>query len=548
MRTRAYLAVLLLAFCATTPPLAAGADKPAPAVEATPATPAAAIVTQSAPVVIANRTVIDLRGPIAGYTAKERATSAIERIEAALDADPRAEVSYGEYEDGVHVRVGGRSGFIITRIDVDEQAGVTPMIMARETVKRLDQAIVERREQSSPRYLALAAAAAVAATLVYAAIVWLLLFGARWIGHHISKAADEKVRHLQIGNVRQLVRGLVTLAAWVLGAAASIVWLAFVLERFPYTRRWGEELSHNLVHIVTDVALSIAGALPGLVFVAVIVVLARAVIGMTRVFFLRVEFGRIEVPWLDGDTVRPTRRIFNFIVWVFALAMAYPYLPGAQTDAFKGLSVLLGLMLSLGGASVIGQAFSGLILMYSRVFRHGDFVRIGDVEGTVVYLGMFATRIRTGLGEEVTLANAGIMAAVTKNYSRAIDGTGYVLDTVVTIGYSTPWRQVEAMLLEAARRTEGIAQDPAPFVRQTALSDYYVEYRLVAYSPLEQPVPRVEALGRLHGNIQDVFNEYGVQIMSPHYVLDPKEPQVVPKERWFAAPAAPPASPQKPAA
>jgi len=533
LRTLALLLMLLPVAARAAAPAAPASPAPAPARAEAPA------VLQSAPVVIANRTVIHLRGPIAGYSAKERARNATERIEAALDADPRAEVSYGEQEDGVHVRLGGRLAFIITRIDVDEHFGVTPMLMARETAKRLEQAIAERREQGSPRYLALAAAAALAATLVYAALVWLLVRASRWIGDQMSKAADEKARRLHVGNVRQLVRRLVMFAAWLVGAGATVVWIAFVLERFPYTRRWGEDLTHNLLHIVADVVLSIARALPGLVFVAIILVLARAVIGMARVFFLRVEYERIEVPWLDADTVRPTRRIFNFIVWVFALAMAYPYLPGAQTDAFKGLSVLLGLMLSLGGASVIGQAFSGLILMYSRVFRDGDFVRINDLEGTVTHLGMFATRIRTGLGEEVTLSNASIMGAVTKNYSRAVDGTGYVLDTVVSIGYATPWRQVEAMLLEAARRTEGIAQKPAPFVRQTALSDYYVEYRLVAYSPLEQPVPRVEALSRLHGNIQDVFNEYGVQIMSPHYMLDPKAPQVVPKDRWYAAPAAP---------
>jgi small-conductance mechanosensitive channel len=194
-------------------------------------------------------------------------------------------------------------------------------------------------------------------------------------------------------------------------------------------------------------------------------------------------------------------------------------------------------MVSLGGASVIGQAFSGLILMYSRTFRRGDYVRIGDNEGTVTELGMFTTHLRTGLGEEITLSNSVVMAATTKNYSRAVPGTGFVVDTVVTIGYATPWRQVEAMLLEAARRTDDIATKPAPMVRQTALSDYYVEYRLVAYTPLERPVLRAEVLHRLHGNIQDVFNEHSVQIMSPHYVLDPKEPQVVPKDKWFAPPA-----------
>jgi small-conductance mechanosensitive channel len=177
-----------------------------------------------------------------------------------------------------------------------------------------------------------------------------------------------------------------------------------------------------------------------------------------------------------------------------------------------------------------------------RAFRKGDYVRIGDTEGTVTDLGIFATRIRTGLGEEITLPNATVMATSTKNYSRVIEGVGYVVDTVVTIGYSAPWRQVHAMLEEAASRTPDIAKKPAPIVRQTALSDFYVEYRLVAYSLVESPMGRADLLNRLHANIQDVFNEHGVQIMSPHYEEDPNEPHVVPRDRWFLAPAKPPGS------
>jgi small-conductance mechanosensitive channel len=194
-------------------------------------------------------------------------------------------------------------------------------------------------------------------------------------------------------------------------------------------------------------------------------------------------------------------------------------------------------MVTLGASSVVGQGFSGLILMYTKAFRPGDYVRIGDTEGTVTVLGTFATHIRTGLGEEITLPNSTVMSASIRNYSRVVPGTGYVVHTAVTIGYSTPWRQVHAMLEEAARRTRDITQDPKPIVRQTALSDFYIEYRLAAYTPVETPVQRPEVLSALHANIQDVFNEHGVQIMSPHYMTDPGKPQVVPKEDWHRPPA-----------
>jgi small-conductance mechanosensitive channel len=167
-------------------------------------------------------------------------------------------------------------------------------------------------------------------------------------------------------------------------------------------------------------------------------------------------------------------------------------------------------------------------------------VRIGEVEGTVVELGMLVTRIRTGLGEVITLPNATLTSTPTKNYSRSYEGTGFVLDTSVTIGYATPWRQVHAMLVEAALRTDGIAKEnPAPRVRQTALSDFHVQYRLITYSTAEQARTRADVLSDLHTNIQDVFNEYGVQIMSPNYEADPETPKVVPREKWYTAPAKP---------
>ena len=150
---------------------------------------------------------------------------------------------------------------------------------------------------------------------------------------------------------------------------------------------------------------------------------------------------------------------------------------------------------------------------------------------------MFTTTVRTGLGEELTLPNSMITGTVTRNYSRTVQGAGYIVDTTVTIGYDTPWRQVEAMLVEAARRTPGILESPAPVVFQTALSDYYPEYRLVAQAVPSQPRPRAEVLTLLHANIQDVFNEHGVQIMSPHYMGDPQVPKVVQPDDWFAPPA-----------
>ena len=502
---------------------------------------------QSAPVVVANRTVIVLRGPIAGYSAQERVNAVRQRIETILQRDKSPAASTEDVEDGTQVQLGGQLAFLVTRIDVDPQVGETTRNVAREAAKRLEGAVSEYREQHTPEYLLVKSGWVALATGIYTGLLWLLLRINRWAGHRIAVVAGARAEKVHVHGVslldpqqvRWVARRLSAVLAWAAALFATYTWLTFTLKQFPYTRPWGEHMEDNLFGLAGDLALSMVKAVPGLVVAIVILLIARLIIRIAALFFDRVEHGVVTMGGLDEDTAAPTRRIFQIIVWAIAIALAFPYLPGAETEAFKGVSVLFGLMLSIGASGIVGQAASGFILMYTRAFRAGEYVRIGDVEGTVVALGSFATRIRTGLGEEVLMPNSVAMQNTTRNFSRAVDGTGFVVNTGLTIGYSTPWRQVHAMLEEAARRTADIAKDPAPFVRQTALSDFYVEYRLIAYAPIERPGQRIDMLSQLHANIQDVFNEHGVQIMSPHYMMDTAEPQIVPKAKWFTPPARP---------
>jgi small-conductance mechanosensitive channel len=502
---------------------------------------------QSVPVVVANRTVIVLRGPIAGYSAQERVGNVAQRIQSVLETNKSPTVMINDVEDGTEVLLDGKRTFMVTRIDIDPELGETTSNVAREAASRLERALVEYREQRSTEYLLVRTGWAALVTGIYVGLLWLLFVIHRWASHRIAAAAGARAEKVHVHGVslldpqqvRWIARRLFAVFAWVVALFATYSWLTFTLTQFPYTRPWGEHMEGNLFQLAGDLALTMVKAIPGLLVAIVILLIARLVIRIAALFFDRVERGMITVGSLDEDTAVPTRRIFQILVWAIAIALAFPYLPGAETEAFKGVSVLFGLMVSIGASGIVGQAASGFILMYTRAFRAGEYVRIGEVEGTVVRLGSFATLIRTGLGEEVLLPNSVALQNTTKNFSRAIVGTGFVVNTAVTIGYSTPWRQVHAMLEEAARRTTDIAADPAPFVRQTALSDFYVEYRLIAYSPIERAVQRIDMLSQLHANIQDVFNEHGVQIMSPHYMMDPAEPQVVPKAKWFTSPAKP---------
>jgi small-conductance mechanosensitive channel len=504
-----------------------------------------------APLVVHNREIFVFRATLTGYTPRERAEAAGERLDSALERGAGPGVTSVPIEDMRLVKLGEVGIFFIAPGDLGP--GETLDAAAARAEQTLTRVLAETREARDLTAILHATLAVAIATALLVVLVWLLVRAARWLGsraHNLARAAAERVRvggytALSPDSVGALARNGVRLAAWAIGLFLGYLWLAFALRRFPYTRPWAETLLDFLLHVLGTVTNGVVAAIPGLVFVVVIFVITRAVAQSLSVFLRRVETGRVTVGWLDTDTAAPTRRIVLVLLWLFALAMAYPYLPGANSDAFKGLSVLVGLMISIGASGIVGQAAGGLMITYTHTLRLGEFVRIGDTEGTVTDLGIFATRIRTGMGEEVTLPNAYVVANTIKNYSRVATAIpGFALSTQVTIGYSTPWRQVQAMLLQAAQRTPGLLAEPKAFVVQTALSDFYVEYRLVCYAGPEAPKQRALAMDALHANIQDVFNEHGVQIMSPHYMTDPAQPQVVPKEKWYEPPAQPPGKQQ----
>ncbi|KEX92886.1 mechanosensitive ion channel protein MscS [Pseudomonas putida] len=493
---------------------------------------------------IANRSIIVFRGALLGEAPQIRVKRAKTAINEALDDADDLSVTLDGIQGSYLVLLGAKRAFIVSPKDVDTTEFESVRQAAESAAGKLRQVVAETQEARSLHLILRSLAGAALATGIYVVLLWGMAYLRRRL---LKKLPDLMHRHtqaLKVGRVQvidanylyPLVSRLLGIVRWLVVLLLTYEWLGFVLSRFPYTRPWGESLNNYLLEVAGYLFQGIVGAIPGLGVALAIFFIARG----TTVFARRI-LRRMATPgtfsWLNQETLQPTQRLTSLAIWLFALAMAYPYLPGAGTEAFKGLSVLIGLMISLGATSVVGQAASGLILTYTRTLRPGEFVRIGEYEGTVTELGMFTTRIRTGLGEVLTLPNSMITATVTKNYSRTVQGPGYVVDTVVTIGYDTPWRQVEAMLLEAARRTPGVLDEPPAQVFQTALSDFYPEYRLVAQAIPSQPRPRAVLLSMLHANIQDVFNEYEVQIMSPHYLGDPEHEKRVPRDRWYAAPA-----------
>lgn len=532
-------AALLVALVAAALP-ARAADATDAAEAAPPATVAVPAAGGEVPLRYLHREVMVFRAPWLGIAPADRARRARLRLDELLATPGTHAVTVAAAASGPQavqmVQVDGATAFLVTPADADNTREEAVPQAAARAAAALRTAIDDARESRDPRRWAEATLKAGAATAVLLALLWAASRLRRAATRHGLQLAQRHAERLRVGGapllLRERARALVPRLAWlpywlVLGPLLYY-WFSHVLAQFAVTRAVSEQLDAWLLGRLAGLAAAVATALPDLAVAVLIFLLARGAVKLLDGFFTRVQDGQIRLGWLDADLALPTRRIGAVLVWLFALAMAYPYLPGAQTEAFKGLSVLVGLMVTIGASNLVGQAGSGLILTYSRVFRRGEYVRIAEHEGTVVDVGMFATRVRTGLGEELTLPNAFILGTVTRNYSRAVQGEGYVVDTTVTIGYDTPWRQVHALLEDAARRPPGVLAAPAPQVFQTALNDFYVAYRLVCQAIPSAPRPRAEVLAALHAHIQDCFAEAGVQIMSPHYLGDPAAPKVPP--------------------
>jgi len=321
----------------------------------------------------------------------------------------------------------------------------------------------------------------------------------------------------------RLCRIAVSFGTMLLVILSLATWITVVLDLVPSTHEMALGVFSVLVQACMDSGRAILSTLPGLAFVLVIVVLTRLLHGLSNHFFTAVAEGSVRSEWFDGMTAETTRRLVAIGLWIFALVMAYPYLPGSHSDAFKGISVVLGLMLSLGSSNMINQLSSGLVLIYTRCVRPGDVVVTPSGTGVIERIGLFSTDLRTIHQEVITIPNAKLGDGL-RNLSRVEQGAAVLCTATVTIGYDAPWRKVRELLLAAAAETEGIRKEPAPFVRQAALEDFYVRYELVV-APSE-PAQRVNILGRLHENIQDRFHSNGVQIMSPHYFSDPSAPKI----------------------
>jgi small-conductance mechanosensitive channel len=538
-----WLAALMIC-CVATSPISA-AEKPQPVAEISKAS-----APNEAPLVLWNQPITIFRSSFAGQNPQERAAQAAERIQALPLGSESAEIKFEPAkignEEGVRFSTNSQQLFVLTAGDLAPDSKQTLSAEAQTVATALRAALRARVDQRQWSTLLMSVARVLIATLIFLGVLWLWRRIRIWFFKRLETTALLPERHLHLFAIdlrMHILRGgraAIRLISAAVVLVLGYLWLVYSLEQFPYTLPWGEKLGAYLTQLFLDLGRGALAAIPGLAAVVIIFLIARWCVHLINAIFREIEKGRLSLPRLEKETARTTQTLLIVAVWLFALVVAYPYVPGSDTAAFKGLSILIGVMIALGSAGLINQIISGLYVVYSKSVKPGDYVRIGDVEGEVTNVGSLATKLRSPRQEEITLPHSLLVGAATTNYSRLAEKEGMVITVSVTIGYDVPWRQVHALLLLGASRTPGVRQQPPPSVLQRELSDFYVQYQLLAH--LEEGSSRAVVLSELHAQIQDAFNEHGAQIMSPHFETQPKKPVLVPKSAWYAPPASQPPS------
>lgn len=389
--------------------------------------------------------------------------------------------------------------------------------------ERVQAGIDNERRARRPGRLLLSAGIAILLTIAaYAAQRLVRLAGARWRGWLDDRLAGRlpalRFRSFEILSQKQIaggVGGVLGRLDFIASAFLLYLYLAIGFSLFPWTQGWSERLLRFALSRSVEILRAIASGVPSLLTLAIIAILFRGIVRLADRFFDAIESGTLKLNEFHPELARPSKRLARILLWLIALMIAYPYVPGSQSKAVQGVSILLGLMLSLGSTGFVGNVIAGLILTYSRAFRVGDRVQIGEHVGDIVGLGFFATKLRTIRNEEVTIPNGQVAAAAILNYTRLAEQGGLTLHTEVTIGYDTPWRTVHDLLIGAAANVEGIVREPAPRVYQRALNDFHVSYELNCVTCDSHAQLRLYS--DIHAEIQDAFSSAGVEILSPGY-------------------------------
>lgn len=498
-------------------PLALASDT-APA-ESTVAAPA------GYPVFLGGRQIFVVHAPRRGLDPETRAAAIRTRLDGAVTdlATPADSVRLVRTRDGVEVHLGRHFLWMITPGDVASASVSELARLVASLPADLTAGILKERASRRPVGVLVAVGIALGVTLLLWILMRLLMAGGRRWRAYLKLQVPKLLGGIRIGTYDIVSQNQVTdVVVAVLGRVGLVIgllllygWATVVFSLFPWSQAWSWRLMtfgrQELIHG----ALGVGRAIPALLMLIVLAVLFHWLTKISDRFFDSAIAGTVRLDWLHPDVAAPTKRLVKILLWVIAAAIAWPYIPGTQSKAVQGFSILLGVMVSLGSSGVVGNMIAGLVLVYSRSFKIGERVKLGEHVGDIVSLGFFATKIRTPRNEEITVPNGQVASQPIVNYTRLAEERGLVLHTQVTIGYDVEWRTVHKLLIEAASRVEGVEREREPWVFQRALNDHHITYEICCIT--RNSFDQFLLYSRLHIEIQDAFARAGVEILSPAY-------------------------------
>jgi small-conductance mechanosensitive channel len=494
----------------------------------------------SAPVIVDGYELFSVRG-ISSFPAEARARTIEVRIIKAASNPAFSVDSLKRVEQPGRIQIYAGPLLIVNVNDEDaEVESVSKQVMSELVMSKIRESIIRYRSERTPSVIQANILRAFGALVMLFVSVFLFsiifkrlnVWFQRRIKHKIDTLENVSFKIIQSRQLLNMMQFIYHVLRFCIIAFIIVFFTDYILGLFPSTRELSTEIFKILVSPLESFGKGFVRQLPSLVFLVFIFLVTNYLIKLIRLFFNGIDLGEITIKDFDREWAMPTFKIIKALVIIFALVIAFPYIPGSDSSAFQGISVFLGVLFSLGSSSFIANIIAGYSMTYRRAFKKGDRIQVNEFMGFVIDQSLMVTRLRSVKNEEIVIPNSVMLSSTIKNYSQAARERGIILHTSVGIGYETPWRLVESMLIEAANRTPGLLKEPKPYVFQKKLGDFAVEYEVNAMC--DDPERMYFIYTDLHRNILDVFNENNVQIMTPAYEGDPEVPKVVPTEQWNA--------------
>lgn len=471
-----------------------------------------------------NDTLFPIYTKAGALTPKERSISISKKIYKLADDDfviPDS-ITVVKYENTYDIVYGETIIMSISESDALSH-GKTAEELSSELKEIIKHSIIKGKENNSFLKIALRISLVILVLVIAWFIIWLIGKGYNKLTQYIEKHKNKWLKSLSFRDYTflsaeqelQIILVFSKVFKWFVYAILLYITLPIIFSIFPFSRDWADALFNLIWSPFKKVFISVWNYLPNLFSILVIYFVMKYFIRFVRYIFHEIESEKLKISGFHADWAMPTYSIVKFLLYAFTLVLIFPYLPGSDSNIFKGVSVFIGVLFSLGSSSAIANMVAGLVITYMRPFKIGDRIKIGEVTGDVIEKTLLVTRIKTVKNEIITIPNSSVLSGNTTNYSSQAKSDGLIIHTTVTIGYDVPWRDMHQALIEAALRCDMILKDPKPFVLQTSLDDFYVSYQLNAYT--KEASKQAMVYSNLHQNIQDICNERGIEILSPHY-------------------------------